>query len=1048
VAAELEFGLLGPLEVRREGVLVPIAAGRQRALLAALLLGAGRLVRADELIDVLWDGAPPASARPCLHNYVKRLLIATRPPGYLITVEPRMVDAARFEELQKDARTAARDGSWQDASGRARAALALWRGDPLVDAGSEALAAREAPRLAEIRLQALEVAVDAELHLGGQDAVLGELRRLVAEHPMRERLHALLMLALYRDGRRGEALAVYRDARRVLVGELGVEPGAGLQDLHQRILVGDVALAVAAPGQQLPGGKPVATWTLPRDIAGFAGRQDELARLTAAAAGASGVVGIQAISGMAGVGKTALAVHAAHMLALRFPDGQLFVPLHGHTQGYRPVDPADALAGLLVTAGFAVAGIPPGLLDRAGLWRDYLAGKRVLLVLDDAVSSDQVEPLLPGTGGSLVLVSSRRHLTALPDARVISLDVLPEADAAALLVRLAARPGMRPDDPVVVRICTLCGYLPLAVAILAGQLRHHPAWTPAGLAGGLATARDRLDAMAAENVSVAAAFDLSYADLGPAQRQLFRRLGLHPGSDIDAYAAAALDDCTLAEARRGLQGLYDHGLLAEPAAGRYRLHDLLREHARARVFLDDPAGDRDQAAGRLLDYYTHTASVAERHLARQTPSGPAPILSAPPTEVPDLTDSAQALAWARAERANLLACLDLASASGQHARVADLTAALAGLLRLDGPWTYAADRHAAAVDAASQSGDRAGRARALNNLAIVQSLTGNHQDAAWGLQKALGIYRGIGDPQGEANALHSLGFVRYRTRNYPRAARDLEAALALSLDLGDRRGQANALVSLGFVRRETGDFPAAALALQKALRIYRDLADGPGQANALNYLGTVRTMMGDYPGAAQALKVALALNRDLASRPGQANALVSLGIVRRETGDYPAAIRALQEALRIYCDIGNRQGQANALHNLGFVRCMTGEYPAAALALQEALSIYRNLGDRAGEAEALNETGILHRAREELDEAQACHRQALELARDIATPWDEAHAQAGLGRCALAVGRSAEAEASLGRAHQIFARIGAAEEAAVATELDALREPVSSPRRP
>ena len=338
---------------------------------------------------------------------------------------------------------------------------------------------------------------------------------------------------------------------------------------------------------------------LPRDIASFTGRGAELRQLVGAvagAAGAGGVVGIHAIGGMAGIGKTALAVHAAHQLAAGFPDGQFFVPLHAHTPGQRPVAPADALASLLLIAGVGAGQIPPGLEARAGRWRDCVAGKKILLLLDDAAGHDQVTPLLPGTAGALVLVTSRRHLTALEDATAISLDTLAPGEAAELLARLAARPGLDPRDPAVAEITGLCGCLPLAVGMLARQLHHHPAWTAAGLAADLAAARDRLELMAAENVSVAAAFGLSYADLTPGQQRLFRRLGLHPGTDIDAYATAALDDGDLGAARRGLAGLYDQCLITEPARGRYRLHDLIREHART-LAAADPAADADAALG-------------------------------------------------------------------------------------------------------------------------------------------------------------------------------------------------------------------------------------------------------------------------------------------------------------------------------------------------------------------------------------------------------------------------------------------------------------------
>jgi hypothetical protein len=372
------------------------------------------------------------------------------------------------------------------------------------------------------------------------------------------------------------------------------------------------------------------------------------------------VIGIHAIGGMAGVGKTTFAVHAAHRLAERFPDGQFFVPLHAHTPGQLPVGPADALASLLLTAGVPAPQIPPGLEARAARWRDQVAGKKILLVLDNAAGHEQVRPLLPGTAGSLVLVTSRRRLAALEDATAISLDTLPPAEAAALLARLAARPGMRAGDAATGEITRLCGYLPLAIAMIASQLRNHPARTGAGLAAELAAARDRLALMHAENVSVAAAFGLSYADLAPGPQRLFRRLGLVPGPSIDGYAAAALDGTSLDEARRCLDELYDQHQLAEPAPGRYQLHDLLREHARALAATGD-AAESHQAAGRQLDYYLNTAAAAGRHFTTRGNPYRRPPPGRPPADAPDLSALGPASAWLEAERPNLHAAADYAA---------------------------------------------------------------------------------------------------------------------------------------------------------------------------------------------------------------------------------------------------------------------------------------------------------------------------------------------------------------------------------------------------
>ncbi len=786
-----------------------------------------------------------------------------------------------------------------------------------------------------------------------------------------------------------------------------------------------------------------ATRALPRDIGSFTGRQAELRQLVGVMAGAPhpGVVSIHAIGGMAGVGKTALAVHAAHQLAPRFPDGQIFLPLHGHTPGQRPVHPADALASLLLTAGVPAGLIPPGLEARTALWRDRLAGRQLLLILDDAAGSEQVRPLLPGAAGSLVLVTSRRHLTALEDARTLSLDTLPEGEAAELLVRLAGRPGLDPGDPEVAGITRLCGHLPLAVGMLARQLHHHPAWTAAGLAAELAAARDRLALLHAENLSVAAAFDLSYVELTPGQQRLFRRLGLHLGPDIDAYAAAALDRTGLPAARDHLEALYDQYLIAEPARGRYRLHDLIREHARSKAAAD-PAAERDAATSRLLDYYQHTAALAEAVLARQSRTRPGPAgLNSPPAAVPDLPDRPRALSWARTERANLLACLDYATRTGQHARVIALTAAIATLLLRDGPWTDAITRHTAAVHAARHLGDRQGQANALSDLAAIRYMTGDYRDAITTWEAALGIYRDLGDRLGEGNALSDLAIVRRAMADYQGAAEILEAAQNIYRDLGDRQGQGNTLSSLGLVRREIGDYQGAAEILEAAQNIYRDLGDRQGQANTLNYLGLVRLQIGDYRVAAGMQEAALEIFRELGNRVGQANALIYLGEVHGLMGDYRSAAGMQEAALGIYRDLGNRQGEANALAKLGVVRRLAGDYRDAAKSLEAALSIYRDLGDLLGQAEALNEVGILHRLGDNLDQAGTCHRRALDLAREIGSSFEEAHALAGLGRCALAAGRPADAHKSLRQAREIFQRIGAAEAADVAAELNALAQP-------
>jgi tetratricopeptide (TPR) repeat protein/transcriptional regulator with XRE-family HTH domain len=815
------------------------------------------------------------------------------------------------------------------------------------------------------------------------------------------------------DLERGVVTAPHKDTVRLLAEALQLGGWARVE------------FEAAVPGRAGAGGV-AAVRTLPRDVASFTGRRRELQELVDAAIGAADsgrIVGIHAIGGMAGIGKTAFAVHAAHRLAGRFPGGQIFVPLHGHTPGRQPVGPADALASLLLTIGIPAAQIPADLEARTALWRDRLAGRQLLLILDDATGSEQVRPLLPGAGASLVLITSRRRLTALEEATTISLDTLPPEEAAGLLVRLAVRPGLSSADPGVREISRLCGYLPLAIGMLARQLHHHPAWSPAGRAAEMAAAVGRLELLATENMTVAAAFDLSYADLTSEQQRLFRRLGLHPGAEADGYAAAALEGIELAVARRGLEALYDQYLLTEPAPGRYRMHDLVREHARALAGRLDRGDDRDQATARLLDYYQHAAARAAAQLARRARPAPAPA-GAISAVVPAVADREQALAWSRAERASLLACLDHVTAAGQHARIIALTAGLAGLLSVDGPWDQAITRHATAAQAAQHLGDRPGQAGALTDLGDARRLTADVLGAARDLEEALDIYRDLGDRAGQAGALTVRGSLRRLTGDYPAAAGDLEEALDISRDLADGPGQAGALLYLGDVRRATGDYPAAARDLEEALGIFRDLGDRLGQSDVLTVLGDVRRATGDYPGAARDLQEALSISRDLGDRRGQADALLFLGRAWLASGDYPGAARDLEEALDIFRDLGSRRGQVDALLFLGRARRMPGDYPGAARDLEEALDISRQIGSRLGQADAITYLGDVRRATGDYPGAARDLEEALDIHRDIGSRRGQADALTVLGDVRRATGDYPGAARDLEEALDIHRDIG------------------------
>jgi tetratricopeptide (TPR) repeat protein/transcriptional regulator with XRE-family HTH domain len=846
-------------------------------------------------------------------------------------------------------------------------------------------------------------------------------------------------------------------------------------------------LARQAAAESTPELEPAASsvplrFSLPPDLGAFTGRAAELEQIAPAAhqagdnagPGTGRVAAIRALAGMPGAGKTALAVHAAHLLADQFPDRQLFVDLHAHTPGRHPVTPKDALAGLLAAAGVDPRHLPADLEGRSALWRDRMAGQRVLLVLDNAASSSQVAPLLPGSPDCLVLVTSRRQLADLPGAVVpVQVTQLPAEQAQLMFTRLA--PQAAAGDPAALaELVQLAGYLPLAISLLARLAARHPAWSLADL---VAETRTGLLALTAEHTSVGAAFELSWQHLDPELRSLFACLGLHPGTSADAYSAAAVGGLAPATAAGLLDRLHAEGLLTETGHRRYGMHDLISQYAteRAAATMNDVA--RQQALGRLLDYYQHAALQAEAQLARLT-SGR--IASTSATPAVRLGRPGEALAWARLERANLLACLSLAADAGQGQRVVALTAGLASLLHRDGPAPEAVALHAAAASAAHVLGDARGQAGALLSQSEAQRLDGDCAAAAATAGQALTLYGELDDRLGQANALTVLGDARRASGDYRDAAPQLERALRMFEELGSSRGRATALVILADVLLPTADYAAAVKVLDEASGVIAGLGDPAGQAqvlhvladvhrvtgrfgaalaaaaqavtlqeqlddlrgyaNALCTLGNIQRTMGDGLAAVQAASMALAVFAGLGERSGLADALSVLGAARQVCGDCDASARALEAALAVYRDLGLRHSEAVALCWLGTALRSSGSNAAARAHLAAALRIFRDVGDKGGEAEALYQSAAAHLAAGQLARSRDQYRLSLDLSRQIGGRAEEAHALAGLGRCARADGDQAGAVSLLSRSLQILRRIEAPEADGVAAELSALSD--------
>ncbi len=850
-------------------------------------------------------------------------------------------------------------------------------------------------------------------------------------------------------------------------------------ELHGSIRVAfeSAARGVTATTGSLAGvavsGVAAPTRALPRDITTFTGRAAEIEKIVSAAA-KNDAAAIQVIDGMAGIGKTAFAVHAARLVAAGFPDGQIFLALHAHTPGQPPVDAEDALASLLLTIGVARQQVPPGLEARIASWRAHTAGRKFLLLFDDVAGSEQVRPLLPGSSEHLVLITSRRRLAALEDSEAISLDVLPERESVELFVRLAGRPELNAQAGTVAKLARLCGQLPLAVGLLARQFYHHQAWTVGDIARDLLEARNRLELIHAENLSVAAAFDLSYQDLSAQEQRFFRLLGRHPGTDIDPYAAAALANTDLATARRHLRSLYDQHLLSEPAHDRYRFHDLIRQHAQMLTSEAEAEAEAENGLVRLLDFYVYTARAADARLARRPASHEAAAVGTAPAFAPELRNRNDAARWMTAERSNLQAVVDYAAVRNWLDYVIAIPAAMHEFLHSQGHWDQAILLHSAALTAAHAAGDRLAEADALTDLGdmqhmlvdmpaaaetlakaiklyresaneigeanaflvlgIVQRLS-DHVTASASLTTALTLYRQGRDRFGQANVLHELGHAEAVTEGCEKAADTLNQALQLHRDLDDRVGEAKDLGYLGIVHYLTGAYPDAIASLTRSLELYRELRDRPGEATSLNYLGVTEYLIGEYERAAATLSSALKLFVELGQRLGEANTVNYRGVLSRLAGNYQQAVADHSRALQIYRDLGDPIGEAYALNFLGELHLHAGKCQDAAVPLITALGLAESSGDRFANADILNNLGELALRSGDAHQARARHDEALRLATDIKSPLRRAAALEGLGLCDIADGHATEAKARLGEALAIYRVIGSPKADRVATIL-------------
>ncbi len=902
----LRVGVLGPVMAWNGATELPAGQPRQQAVLGILAMRANRVISRGELVDAVWGQDPPPSAEGGVYTYVAglrrifepdrslrgpgRVLVSTG-AGYVLHLVPGQPDAVAFEQHLNRARQLRKNGDLVGTVDELDEALRLWRGVVAFAGVPGPFAETERTRLGELRSAAKEERADALLTLGRHEEVLADLTVMVADHPLRERMRGLLMLALYRSGRQAEALRVFAEGRRVLAEELGIDPGAELTRIHQQVLTMDPGLDLASPDRADDRQVPVPA-QLPSDAPGFSGRHDELGQLHDIAA-RHGVVPIVVISGTAGVGKTALAIRFGRQVARRFPDGQLYLNLHGFDPALAPLDPGQALRFVLDALGVPPQRIPGDMEGRAALFRSMANGKRMLVVLDNAVSAGQVRPLLPGSPGCLVVVTSRNEmagLVAVDGAEPISLDVLSYDEAREMLDNRLGPDRALADSESASQIIAACARLPLALSIAVGRVAGRPRRSLAEVAAELKDAKGSLDALEEGDAAtdVRAVFSWSYDQLSEAAAQMFRLLGVHPGPDISLTAAASLAGIPRTEAAAALRELVRTHMVAEPVHARYTFHELLRAYATEQAERLDSAAERRAAAHRVLDHYLHsTLSASARFSPHRSSLRPSP--PQPGVEPVDVADKAQAMVWFEAEVTVLLALIGYANINGfnEHAWLI--------------PWA----------------------------MSPYLNLSGRHQDWVTTQWVAVAAARRLGDPRAQAHSHYLLGYALSSMGDNERAEPNVRRSLELFRQLEDRGHEAMVLNGLAVMMQEQDRHAEALSVALDGLRMVKAVGYWWLQGVLENTVGELYGDLGQFELGLSHCQRALGLQREAGNRVAMGHSMFSIGRIHSCRGDLAQARASYERAVEVFRDFGAPVDEAKALNALGGALAADGDTLAA-----------------------------------------------------------------------------------------------------------------------